>query len=139
MILILFTNAVWQKIAAQQSANPDSIIMIKDPVTKQISFLFPLKAAAEYRNLLAKQVPEYKKTIALQDSQLQTCKGLVDTKNNEIDKLEHIIQAERLKYSKLDTLNRAYEEQLKSKKFWQRASYVLLGSTAILTGIVLIK
>jgi len=113
--------------------------MIKNPVTKQISFLFPLKAATEYRNMLAEQIPAYKKTIATQDSQLLASKSLVDTKNKEIGVLEGIVSAERLKYSKLDTLNKEYEKQLKSKKFWQKASYVLLGSTAILTGIVLIK
>ncbi len=89
--------------------------------------------------MLAEQIPAYKKTIATQDSQLLACKGLVDTKNKEIGVLEGIVSAERLKYSKLDTLNKEYEKQLKSKKFWQKASYVLLGSTAILTGIVLIK
>ncbi len=89
--------------------------------------------------MLAEQIPAYKKTIATQDSQLLACKGLVDTKKKEIGQLESIITAERLKYSKLDTLNTAYEKQLTSKKFWQKASYLLLGSTAILTGIVLIK
>lgn len=136
---MFFTNAVWQKTVAQQSANPDSIIMVKDPVTNQISFLFPIKAATEYRNLLAEQIPAYKRTIATQDSEIISCKTLVDTKKKEIIELESIIAAERLKNSKLDTLNHAYEIQLKSKKFWQRASYVLLGSTAILTGIVLVK
>ncbi len=137
--LMIFTSALWHKTAAQQIVYPDSILMIKDPVTQQVGFIFPLKAAIDYRNLLADRVPQYQKTIAVQDSQLSVCNRLVDTKNKEIGELNGIIKEEREKYNKLDTLNQAYKKELKCKKFWQRASYVLFGSTAILTTILIAK
>jgi len=118
---------------------PDSIVMIKDPVTKEVGFVFPSKAAIEYRNLLANRVPEYEKTIAIQESKLSTCDSLVTDKKKEIAVLEGILKDERLKNSKLDTLNKECEKQLKCKKFWQTASYVLFGTTVVLSGIVIAK
>jgi len=113
--------------------------MIKDANSNEVGFVFPRRIAIDYRNLIVNYVPALEDKIELQEMEIAKTNQILGAKDQEINLLKLNIADERKKFEQLNGLQNLYEKEIRSKKFWRTATYILAGSTGILTLLVLAK
>ncbi len=128
----------------------DSVRMVVLPETGEVGFIVPQSIALHYRNLVLDLLPALEQKIQLLED---ASKKQLSLSENRLEQIEHLIaqrdmlqeqvtlyaaDATALK-SQLDEVNKARKREIWKKKFWRSTNYVFMGTTAVLTAVLIAK
>lgn len=128
----------------------DSVRMVVLPETGEVGFIVPKSIALHYRNLVLDLLPALEQKIELlEDASAQQ----LSLSENRLEQIEHLatqrdmLQEQVTLYAadatalknQLDAVNKARKREIVKKKFWRSSNYLFMGTTAILSIVLIVR
>lgn len=128
----------------------DSVRMVVLPETGEVGFIVPKSIALHYRNLVLDLLPALEQKIQLLEDASAQQLSLSENRLEQIEQLvtqRNLLQEQVTLYAadatalknQLDDVNKARKREIVKKKFWRSTNYLFMGTTAILTAVLIAK
>ena len=128
----------------------DSVRLIALPETGEVGFIIPKSVALHYRNLVFDLLPALEQKIqlledasaqqlSLSENRLQQIGTLKEQRDNLQEQITLYAADATALQVQLEEVNKSRKREIRMKKFWRSTNYVFMGTTAILSVLLLAK